>query len=294
MSTSRASIGGRLSARAACVALACLLAGCSMKTLAHPFGMARPASETPSGPPRGSMAEARARAVAEPGQAYWPYHEAELLLRVDSLAPAEAALQTALARDPGYAPALSLLSKLWFRAGRHQDAIRLLEGARADKERFPKGLPPELSAALALHDEAIGRPDLAEQAMAGVPRGRAESAGILVILRGGTPDSASSRALALQREHPTSAADQNNAGIVRLRAGDPDGAEKAFRRAIELDPTLAGPYYNLAILEKFYRLDDQAAARWYRESRARSADDPDGLAQVFAPAADKPVAEKKD
>jgi tetratricopeptide (TPR) repeat protein len=299
---------GALAALAAGAALALPLGGCGLKALSHPFGagsrtaaQAQPAKGKPAKgqstkgqPAHGSMAEARARAIADPGQAYWPFHEAELLLAADSVAPAEASLKAALARDPGYAPALALLSKLWFRAGRHEEAIRLLDAARADASRFPKGFPPELAASLALHDEAIGRPDLAARAMAGVPRSRAGSVGVLVTLRGDAPDSAAAPALALVRDDPKSAANQNNAGIVRLRGGDPEAAEKAFRRAIEIDPSLPGPYYNLAILAKFYRLDDAAAARWYREYRTRSSDDPDGLAQVFAPAQEKPVAEKKD
>jgi Flp pilus assembly protein TadD len=84
------------------------------------------------------------------------------------------------------------------------------------------------------------------------------------------------------RDEPKRAANQNNYGITRLRAGDPDGAREAFQKAIKLDPTLPGPYYNLAILEKFYLFDDAAAAKWYAAYRARSSDDPDGLAHVFA------------
>src|SRR4029453_3853658 len=84
-------------------------------------------------------------------------------------------------------------------------------------------------------------------------------------MRGASPDSANAAAAAMVRDRPKSAANQNNAGIARLRAGDPDGAEKLFQRAIELDSRLPGPYYNLAILEKFYRLDDSGAGRWFPE-----------------------------
>ena len=83
------------------------------------------------------------------------------------------------------------------------------------------------------------------------------------------------------REHPGSAAHQNNYGITRLRAGDVEGARKAFAAAIDRDSKLAGPYYNLAILEKYYRFDDGAASRWFGEYWKRSHDDPDGLAAVF-------------
>ncbi len=281
------------------VALALPLASCSMRTLAHPLGLgAKAVPPTPAAQaadtPKGSLAEAREQAVAQPTVAYWPYREGELQLGADSLAGAEASLQRALTRDAGYAPALALLAKIYYDTGRFEQGVRLLEGARATPGRFPDGFPPELSAALALHDEALGRHDQAAQAMRDVPKGRAGSVGVFVTLRGDSPDSAAAAAAALVREHPKSAADQNNFGIARLRAGDPEAAAKAFQRAIEIDPTLPGPYYNLAILEKFYRLDDAAAERWFHKYRERATDDPDGLAQVFEKTPPKPVAEKKD
>ena len=126
-----------------------------------------------------------------------------------------------------------------------------------------------------------------------MPANRLGSAGVYVALRGDAPDSASAAAAGLVREHPQSAVNQNNYGITRLRAGDPEAASNAFLLAIELDASLPGPYYNLAILEKYYRLDDAAAERWFRKYRERATDDPDGLAQGFEKSAPK-VAEKKD
>jgi hypothetical protein len=52
---------------------------------------------------------------------------------------------------------------------------------------------------------------------------------------------------------------------------------------MDLDSHLPGPYYNLAILEKFYLLDDAAAAHWFQKFQQRSSDDPDGLAKLFEP-----------
>ena len=100
-------------------------------------------------------------------------------------------------------------------------------------------------------------------------------------LRGAAPEQAAEQAATAVREQPKSAANQNNFGITRLRAGDPKTARAAFLEAIALDPRLPGPYYNLAILEKFYALDDAAASRWFREYWKRSNDDPDNLAAVF-------------
>jgi tetratricopeptide (TPR) repeat protein len=228
------------------------------------------------------MAEAREQAALAPKEPYWPYRMGELYLAADSIAKAEAALRASLDNDPGYAPALALISKLYYDTGRHQDAIRLLEAART--RAGDVGLPPALLAGLALHYEAMDRPDLSRQALAGVPRtaGRGTvSALVYVLLRGDRPDSASGLAVAARDDNPRSAANQNNFGITRLRAGDPEGARKAFTEAIRIDPKLPGPYYNLAILEKFYALDDAAGAKWYRAYRERSSNDPDSLAAVF-------------
>lgn len=293
----------RLGAMAALVSMA-LLGSCSTK-LSKPGGIDEPRETAKvakaakadkgakSAPSKGSLQEARELAALQPGEPYWPFHAAELYVRADSLARAETWLDIALRRNPGYAPALSLLSRIYFQSNRHQEGVRLLEMARSEPARFPDGFPAELLAALALHYDALGRRDVAGQVIAGVPRSRAGSVGVYLTMRGDSPDSASASAEAMVRDRPKSAANQNNAGIARLRAGDPEGASKLFLRAIELDPKLPGPYYNLAILERFYRLDDDAAERWYREYRERASDDPDRLAQLFEKPV-KPMAEKKD
>jgi tetratricopeptide (TPR) repeat protein len=77
------------------------------------------------------------------------------------------------------------------------------------------------------------------------------------------------------------AAGLNNQGIARLREGKVDEARESFLAAIDVDPALAGPYYNLTIVDKYYRFEDEAAARWFHLYRARANDDPDGLAEVF-------------
>src|SRR4030095_2768425 len=127
----------------------------------------------------------------------------------------------------------------------------------------PKGFPPALRVGLALHYDAIGRADLARTALAGVPsREREASASVLLILRGQSPDSATDLANQALHDAPKSAVSQNNFGITRLRAGDPEAARRAFLSAIAIDPRLPGPYYTLAILDKFYALDDSQAAHW--------------------------------
>ena len=64
---------------------------------------------------------------------------------------------------------------------------------------------------------------------------------------------------------------------ARTRASDADGARREFERAIELDPARAAPYYNLAILERWYRLDTAAAAKRFQQYWSLSHADPDSL-----------------
>jgi tetratricopeptide (TPR) repeat protein len=226
------------------------------------------------------LADAREQAALSPAEPYWLYREAELLFAADSSAAAERALRSALARDPDYAPALSRLSRLDWEHRRHADAVARLEASRARRGT----LAPELAAGLALHYDALDRPEEARAALA--QGSAAESRGtasvrVYVTLRGEHPESAAELAVAALGDEPRSAVAQNNYGIARLRAGDPASAKKAFRRAIELDPRLPGPHYNLAILEKFYLLDDDAAERAIQDYWRRAQDDPDSLRQAF-------------
>lgn len=311
----------RLAAVALAVALALPLAGCGLSLLprrgmqappaatakaepkkskrasaaskvAKPVGDARVARANPArrsagaeSAPRDPMAELRARAAAEPNEPYWPYALAVRHAAADSGWAAEAALRQALARDPDHAPSLALLSRQWFAAGRHAEALHLLGAARERAASRGAALEPVLLAAFALHADALGRGADADAAIAAVPRERrhdvAPVAAYLALRAGAPADSARELVSDAVREDGRSAANRNNEGIARLRAGDPKHARKAFLEAIERDPRLPGPYYNLAILEKFYLFDDVAAARWFRQYRERSSEDPDGLAQVM-------------
>jgi tetratricopeptide (TPR) repeat protein len=239
----------------------------------------------------------RSQSALQPSEPYWPYAIAREAMDDDSLANAERSLQAALARDSSYPPALALLSKVYFRSGRHAEAIQLLEAARARLDGTNAGFPPELLAGLALHYDALDRPDLAAELMGQVRKPESHGAGsarVYVVLRGESPDSADGMAKAAVDREPRSAVAQNNFGITRLRAGDPDGARRAFLAAVDLDPRLPGPYYNLAILEKFFLQDDPAAARWFKLYGERSQDDPDGLAEAFGKADAKQLSERSE
>jgi tetratricopeptide (TPR) repeat protein len=233
---------------------------------------------------RDAFTEARDEMALAPKEPYWAWRLAELYTAADSLPQAERALEASLAREPAYAPALALRSKQLYESGRFEEAVKMLEAARSRDDAFPNGMPEQLLAGLALHYDALDRPDLADAVLASVPRRDpkgARSASVYVTLRGSHPDSASALARIALDDDSRSAVNQNNYGITRLRAGDPEAARKAFLSAIDRDPKLAGPYYNLAILEKFYLFDDKAAGRWFSAYRERSTADPDSLRAVF-------------
>ena len=199
----------------------------------------------------------------------------------------------ALARDPDYAPALTLRSRLDAHAGRHVEAIRSIEAALARPGAFPAGPPRELIEGLALHYQAIGKGDRAQALLAGAaPRkGPPSPALVALTLDGAKPESAAPLAEAAVKNDPRSAVNQNNWGVTLLRNGDPLAAKKAFEWATRADPTLAGPWYNLAILQKYYLFDDSTASASFAEYWQRSHRDPDGLAALFGRTAQKPLAQ---
>jgi tetratricopeptide (TPR) repeat protein len=255
-------------------------AGCGARLFSH-RGVA---------PVTGGAAHVAASRPAEPEahdprDPFWAYRAAEHHVGVDSVQAAEAELRQALALDPTYAPALALLSKLYFATGRHREAVTLLEPVRLQPDVYAPPARQVLLAGLALHEDALGDAGRARAALAPVLDGggrQTASVAAYVTLRGETPDDAAELARDAARHDGRSAVNQNNLGITRLRAGDVNGARKAFADAIGRDASLPGPYYNLAILEKYYRFDDAAAARWFAEYWNRSHDDPDGLRAVFA------------
>ncbi|MGH7741618.1 MAG: tetratricopeptide repeat protein [Candidatus Eiseniibacteriota bacterium] len=272
------------------------LSGCGMSFFGHSLGggpaeptarrtaASKPARHNKSSRGVKTDADPRAEMAAHPQDPYWPYTIANQCLARDSVAAAEALLRSALERDPGYAPALSSLSKIWFDSGRHEEAIRMLSAALDSPDRYDDETRQLLMAALALHQDALGRPDLARAALAGMPKPdlkQSRSALVYVRLRGEAPDSAGDLAERALHGDSNNPVHLNNFGITRLRAGDLDGANQAFIDAIQRDPSLPGPYYNLAILEKFYRFDDVAAARWFHAYWKLSHSDPDSLLGLF-------------
>jgi tetratricopeptide (TPR) repeat protein len=289
------------------LALATLLAGCGMPFMAHktaPLDAKPKAAKTSHGQTRAAskaeasrdpLSEAQAQLAQHPGEAYWPFRVAELQLAAGSTPAAEASLLSALGIDARYAPAMSLISKLYFDAGRHEEALRVLEPAVSHPEAFDDRELKTLLAAVALHQDALGRSDLAIETIRPIRRPDLHNEGsalVYVTLRGSYPDSANELADDVLHRDSGSAVNLNNYGITQLRAGDPRAARKTFLSAVDRDARLPGPYYNLAILDKFYLMDDASAQTWFSRYWELSHDDPDSLRGVFSRSAARPVANK--
>ena len=269
-------------------ALLALLTGCSVLHLGHaaPSGdvtgvatQAKPkkghekSEQTPLDP----LAEAQLRSQEQPDQPWWPYQVATLEAKSGHTAEAEASLRAAIARDSSYAPALSALSRVLYEQGRHEEAIRLLAPVRDGRVTLSDGDRATLLAGLALHEAALGLEADARETASALPRDAAASVGGYLAVRGTDRDAADKATASALVVAPESAALHNNRGIALLRAADADGAEKEFLRAIEMDPSRAAPYYNLAILERWYRLDSAAAAARFKQYWSLSHADPDSL-----------------
>ena len=198
-----------------------------------------------------------------------------------SLPEDEAGLRAVLAANPWNAPALSRLSKIFWDEGRYQEGVDLLESARTSAMRFPD----ELLAALALHHDALGDTEIAAQLTATLESrvhdwSRDGSAVTFLRLRGdsfATAEDVAERAVKANGSAPN----WNNLGIALLYAGKPEAARDAFLKARDKDSTLPGPLYNLAIVDRFYRFDDDGARDWFRKYRSLSSEDPDGLAALL-------------
>ena len=189
----------------------------------------------------------------------------------------EAAWREALAREPADAVALTRLSRLLYEQGRHAEAVELLAPVREGRVKLSNADRAAALAGLAMHEAALGRESEALALVSTLPGNAAPGVVAFLAVRGADADSALTATERALRAGPESAALRNNRGIALLRAGDAEAARAEFARAIALDPARPGPYYNLAILERFYRMDTDAAKRWFQEAWSRSHADPDSL-----------------
>jgi len=271
-------------------AMLALLTGCSVMHLGHSGGAPDVTAATApaeSGKKHGHdkadsksldpLDEARLRAQEQPNEPWWPYQEATLEAKAGLSAQAEASLRASIARDSGYAPALTALSRTLYEQGRHEEAIRMLAPVREGRVTLSDGDRATLLAGLALHEAALGRDADARETASSLPREQAAGVNAYLAVRDTNRDEADKATASALKDAPGSAAFHNNRGIALLRAADADAAEKEFLRAIELDPTRAAPYYNLAILERWYRQDAAAAAARFKQYWSLSHADPDSL-----------------
>jgi tetratricopeptide (TPR) repeat protein len=189
----------------------------------------------------------------------------------------EARWRARLARDPADAGALTRLSRLMHEQGRHAEAVTLLAPVRDGSVKLGGAERAAALGGLALHEAALGRDGEALGVLKLLPDDALPAVSSYLAARGARADSALTATERALRAAPESAALRNNRGIALLRSGDADAAQREFERAIALDPARPGPYYNLAILEHFYRLDTAAARRWFQAYWSRSHADPDSL-----------------
>lgn len=280
------------------IALACAgssLIGCSsMKSGGRHDLVVTPVEELDEAELRRALAEAERFGTENPGDAYWPFRRAELCAALDSTC-AESALAQALGVDPGHAPSLTLLSKLFFEQARHEEAIERLEVALESAPNMDPADRHLVEAGLALHYDALGDVGSAEIIVDELLEADVDWAifgPVLTFLRlrGEDVSTATEPAARSLLADKDSAINLNNFGISELQAGRPESAKKAFLEASKRDPDLPGPYYNLAILEKFYLFDDEAAEHAFVRYWALSQHDPDALAELFQGAIEQRIA----
>jgi predicted AlkP superfamily phosphohydrolase/phosphomutase/tetratricopeptide (TPR) repeat protein len=208
---------------------------------------------------------------------------ASVLLQKGDLAGAESELRKALAREPGYVPALMTLSQVLVRQGRAEEAFEAarfavnrsasvehmsyvqlaLLAVRAGKseetvellkrlrDRRPKaaGIHTALGT-LALHDEAADEAERYFRAALSLEPTSPEAMGQLFQMY--RDDGRETELEGMLREalrlNDRAVLQHNWLGLILARRGDAAGAEAEYRRALELAPDFGGTMANLGSL----------------------------------------------
>lgn len=244
--------------------------------------------------PEEQMPALRQRAEHFEEEPFWPCELGRMSLAADSFAVADAAFTRALERDPAHVPSASLRASLRHRTGRDETSLEELASFETALLTEGRTWPAELELARALHLTALGQFSETRTSLARAPRLRASDGGSIdaaqlasitayIELAGDDPRSATGPAQDAASADPEGPMQQNNLGITQLIAGDPERARDSFLHATQLDPTLPGPLYNLAITEQFYFFDSSAAREWYERYLTLDESDPDNLRSVLGP-----------
>ncbi len=252
-----------------------VLSGCSMLG----GGKQAKLESRQEAPKPDAFAEARSQMTLAPREPYWPYHLAELYLGADSSAEAVGQLNASLALDPNYAPAVSLLTHIYYDAHMYPQAVNLLEDYLARNAEAPDAL----RASLALNYEAMGDAGKADAAVASLTASArdAQCPRVLASLRKNDANALLAEAKKALDADGHSAANHNNYGIALLVAGKPFDARDEFKKALAIDNRLAGALYNMAIVQTFYFFDDTSGRDWYARYLKVDSNDPDNLKAHF-------------
>ena len=239
-------------------------------------------SDRSNSDPAGSddLATLRRQSALARGEAYWPHRIS--MLQLAQARPDSALFYNgeALRRDPDFAAALSLRSRVLYQQQRYQEAADMLRAAEARQ-----ALSPALLAGLALHLERLEDYDAADAIYARLEPAP-ETSGVLIYRRLSGEEFQQALELAEQAvaRDPNDAQTLNNYAVALLYAGAPSRAKEQLLRAHELDAKLPGPLYNLAIVDRYYFFDAAASRQWLSDYLRLSSEDPDGLVESFAQA----------
>jgi len=212
--------------------------------------------------PMRRAAELQSAAAAHPDS---PEPSVRLALLHYEQGDADAALgqlRSALARDPAYEPALTLLARLLHESGRSEAGVRWF--ATRPLSAWPEAV--RLDVALLLAD--TGRTEEARRILVELQEGAHRDAATanlawVDLLEGKNADAAT-RLASLGADAPEV---RNNLAVAKLRAGDVEGSEALLEKLADGESGFAPARLNLALLRRHYRFDT-AGDRLEQESRA--------------------------
>jgi tetratricopeptide (TPR) repeat protein len=209
----------------------------------------------------------------------WPELLANLAgleIRAGNLPAALQAARTALALDPNLHAARYNLGLAQFRSGDVRGALATLS-PYIDDASAPAPVHVALGLALAAAEQPAASASELDHALAG---GVSDPAVLYALARSrrrlGQEAEARLVEERLARVAPESAARYVMAGDARDRADDASGAEAAYRRAAELDPSFPGVHTSLGLL-LYKRHEYEAAAAAFDRELERHRQDPPAL-----------------